>query len=213
MVKSALLVSVAFIFSNTLDAQTIGSWDLGVQVMQSAGSSAPDIFFGGQTSGVTQSAVALRATTDLLRLGRVRLRYSAQLLPIIRLGGVERYEELRTAETTTYVLGGSTNAYGFGLVPIGLDVAADVSSRVRLQLGVGAGIARFSTHVPVAGSRNRAFSAEMDGAVLINAGRDRWVHVGLRMKHISNGLTAWENPGVDNRMLFAGMSWRVRSPR
>ena len=131
----------------------------------------------------------------------------------IRLGGVERYEILRSGETTTYVLGGSTTSYGFGLVPIGLDVAADVSSRVRLQLGVGAGIARLSTHVPVAGSRNRAFSAEMDGAVLINAGRDRWVQVGLRMKHISNGLTAWENPGVDNRMLLVGMSWKVRAPR
>lgn len=211
--KRALAVGVALILTNTLDAQPIGSWDLGVQVMHSAGSSKPDIFFGGQTSGITQSAVALRATTDLLRLGRLRLRYAAQLLPIIRLGGVERYEVLRAGETTTYVLGGSTTSYGFGFVPIGLDVAADVSRRVRLQLGVGAGIARFSTHVPVAGSRNRAFSAEMDGTVLINAGRDRWVQFGLRMKHISNGLTAWENPGVDNRMLFVGMSWTVRAPR
>jgi Lipid A 3-O-deacylase (PagL) len=210
--RIALLAS-ALCISALLPAQSIGTWDIGIQAMHSPASSAPDIFFGGQTSGITHSGVALRATTDLLRLGRVHLRYSAQLLPIMRLGGVERYETLSTGTSTTYVLGGTAAAYGVGVVPIGLDVAADVSHRVRLQLGVGAGIARFSQHVPVAGSRHRAFTAEMDGTVLLDVGRDRWLNFGLRMKHVSNGLTAWENPGVDNRMLFAGMSWRFRAPR
>jgi Lipid A 3-O-deacylase (PagL) len=66
---------------------------------------------------------------------------------------------------------------------------------------------------PVAAARQRNFTVEWDAALLLNAGKNRWVQVGMRWKHISNGLTAWENPGIDNRMLFAGMSWRVHAPR
>ncbi|HYW50595.1 MAG TPA: acyloxyacyl hydrolase, partial [Gemmatimonadaceae bacterium] len=70
-----------------------------------------------------------------------------------------------------------------------------------------------SQHVPTAAGRQRNFTAEGDAMVLVNAGHDRWLQFGVRLKHISNGLTAYENPGVDNRMLFGGISWRVRAPR
>jgi Lipid A 3-O-deacylase (PagL) len=213
MVK-ATIATISLVLSATrTNAQNLGSWDLGVQMMHSPTTSTPNSFFGALTPGVTHSAIAIRASTDLLRLGPVRLRYSAQLLPLITLNGVERYESIRNDETTLYVLAGRTRAYGVGLVPIGLDVSVDMHPRVRLQASAGAGITRFNQHVPVVGGRQRNFTAEWDGAVLINTGRDRWVQLGMRWKHISNGVTAWENPGVDNRMLFAGMSWRVRAPR
>jgi hypothetical protein len=39
------------------------------------------------------------------------------------------------------------------------------------------------------------------------------VQLGIRWKHLSNGFTAYENPGIDNRMVFAGMSTRVHARR
>jgi Lipid A 3-O-deacylase (PagL) len=213
MVKGTIATISLALWATGANAQSLGSWDLGVQMMHSPTTSTPNSFFGALTPDVTQSAFAIRAATDLLRLGPVRLRYSAQLIPIITLDGVERYESIRNVETTLYVLAGRTRAYGVGLVPIGLDVSVDLHPRVRLQTSAGAGITRFNQHVPVAGGRQRNFTAEWDGAVLFDVGHARWVQLGVRWKHISNGVTAWENPGVDNRMVFAGMSWRVRAPR
>jgi Lipid A 3-O-deacylase (PagL) len=213
MVMRTLLSAALALLATNADAQSSGSWDLGAQLMHSPSTSTPNSFFGALTPGVSQSALAIRASTDLLRLGRIRLRYSAQLLPLLTLNGVERYERIKANESTLYVLSGQTRAYGIGIVPIGLDISADITPRVRVQAGAGAGVTRFNQHVPVAGGRQRNFTAEWDGAILVNAGRDRWVQLGMRWKHISNGVTAWENPGVDNRMLFAGMSWRVRAPR
>jgi Lipid A 3-O-deacylase (PagL) len=213
MVKSVSLTLAVVLSAPNAAAQSLGTWDLAAQLMHSPTTSTPNGFFGALTPGVTQSALAIRATTDLLRIGPVRLRYSAQLLPFMTLNGVERYERIKSEQSTLYVLGGQTRAYGIGFVPLGLDLSAAIHPRVRLQAGAGAGITRFNQHVPVAGGRQRNFTAEWDGGVLINAGRDRWVQLGMRWKHISNGVTAWENPGIDNRMLFAGMSWRVRAPR
>ncbi len=214
MVVRTVAILTALFLAQRSDAQGLGTWDLGSEIMISPRSSSPNAVFGGQTSGISQSALALRASTDLVRVGRVHLRYSAQLLPVVLLSNVEKYERLALRDASTlYVLQGTTRSFGVGIVPIGLDLVVDLSQRARLRFGAGAGIAAFSQHVPVAGGRRRNFSAEWDAAFQVNAGRDRWVTLGARWKHISNGLTAYENPGVDNRMLFAGMSWRIRVPR
>jgi hypothetical protein len=207
---TALLLIVS---ASRAGAQAVGSWEIGSQFMLSPSGSAPNSVFGGQAAGVNQSAIALRASADLLRIGPIMLRYSAQLLPMIRLDGVEQYTTISDPSSRTYVLNGRGPSYGIGFVPLGLDLSATLAPRVRVQIGGGVGMTRFSRNVPVAGSRQRNFSAEWDGLIAIGAGRDRWVQLGMRWKHISNGMTAWENPGIDNRMLFAGLSWRVRAPR
>ncbi len=203
----------ALLLTGRAMGQGAGEWEISTQIMNSVRPSAAGAVFAGQAVGVSQAAAAVRATTDLLRLGPVRLRYSAQVLPAIRLGGVEQYAALQVDGQTTYILSGTRTAYGIGVVPLGLDLATHLGPRVRLQAGAGVGIAGFTQHVPLAGSRRRNFTAEWDGMLMVRAGGARWLQLGMRWKHISNGNTAWENPGIDNRMVFAGMSWRVRAPR
>jgi hypothetical protein len=160
MVKSAALALAFVLSTSTTAAQGFGTWDVAAQLMYSPSTSSPNGFFGALTPGVTQSALAIRATTDLLRIGPLRLRYSAQLLPVITLAGVERYERLTSDDiSTVYVLDGTTRAYGVGFVPLGLDLSAAIHPRVRLQVGAGAGITRFNQHIPVAGGRQRNFTA------------------------------------------------------
>jgi len=205
--------AVALVAVSRAQAQDSGIWEISAQAMQSVGASTSVTVFDARAAGVTQSAIALRASTNLLRLGPASLRYTAQLLPVIRLGGVDRYTPLQNGAVTTYVLDGTREVYGVGVVPLGLELATRVGRRVKLQAGAGIGMAGFTQHVPYAASRQRNFIAEWDGALHLHAGGDRWVQLGARWRHISNGNTAWENPGIDNRMLFAGVSWRVRAPR
>lgn len=213
VIRGVVMACGGLALASTAAAQTTGAWDIGAQLMTTLAGSRPNSVFGGQASGIAQSALSIRASTDLLSSGRVHLRYSAQLLPLISLRGVERYSELPATGSRLYVVNGKTSAYGVGLVPIGLDVAVDVARRVRFQVGAGAGVYRFSQHIPLAAGRQRNFSAEWDGTVMFDTGRDRWLQLGVRWKHLSNGFTAYENPGIDNRMLVAGMSFRVGAQR
>ncbi len=213
VIRGFTTASACLALASPAAAQTIGAWDVAPQFMTTLAASTPNSVFGGQATGITQTAFAIRASTDLLHARRVHLRYTAQLLPIVYLRGVERYSELPATGSRLYVVNGKTSAYGVGLVPIGLDLAVDVARRVRFQLGAGAGLYRFSQHIPLAAGRQRNFSAEWDGTLMFDTGRDRWLQLGMRWKHLSNGFTAYENPGIDNRMLFAGMSVRVGARR
>ena len=208
MAACALLCAAA-----ALPAQSSGAWEIAAQGMTSTGPSVRDGFFGGQVSGVSQSALSVRATTDLLRVGPVRLRYSAQLTPLVVLRGVENYTELQGRYARLYVLSGTTRVSGIGFSPLGLDVAVNLGPRLRLQAGAATGVYRFSQSVPLAASRARNFTAEWDTQLSYQLGRGRAAQVGVRWRHLSNGYTAPENPGVDNRMVFGGMSWTVRAPR
>jgi hypothetical protein len=205
--------AAALVALTRAQAQDSGIWEISAQAMHSVGPSTSVTVFDARAAGVTQSAFALRASTNLLRLGPASLRYSAQLLPVIRLGGMDRYTPLQNGAVTTYVLDGTRTVYGVGVVPLGLELGTRVGQRVRLQAGAGIGIAGFTQHVPYASGRRTNVIAEWDGALQVHAGGERWVQLGARWRHLSNGNTAWENPGIDNRMLFAGVSWRVRAPR
>lgn len=213
MVARRLSVAAALLCATAVHAQSIGTWEIAVHGMSTTSPSIKDGFFGGQAAGVSQVALGLRASTDLVRLGRVRVRYSAQLIPLMRVSHVERYERLTSSAVTTYVLTGTTNAYGAGFTPLGLDLGIDLGHHLRIQGGAAAGVSRFTQHIPLAAGRQRNFSAEWDAMAMYDIGHGRSVQLGLRWKHLSNGYTAYENPGIDNRLLFGGMSWRVRAPR
>jgi hypothetical protein len=211
--RTAAALACSMLVSAPLTAQSSAIWEIGVQAMGDPGSSRPNGVFLGATRGVQQEALAIRATTDLLRLGPLRMRYTAQLLPVIQLRHVERYTELNDERGITYIITGQGTARGIGVTPIGLDLSAQIAPRLRLQGGGGLGIAAFSQNIPVAGARRRNFIAEWEAHLAVDLHHGRALQAGMRWRHISNGLTALENPGIDNRLLFVGLSWRIRAPR
>lgn len=209
----ARVASLLLLTGTVLRAQTAATWELGAEIMQRLSESRPNSVFGGQAVDIGESALSIRASTSLLRVGPVRLRYAAQLLPAIRMSGVETYEIVSRAVSNVYVITGRAPVYGIGIVPLGLDLDTPLGKRVHLGVGAGVGIAGFTRHVPVAASRQRAFTAEWGTRLRVELDAKRALVLGFRWKHTSNGLTAWENPGVDSRMFSAGLSWTVRAPR
>lgn len=196
-----------------LSAQETSPWSLSVDLMQSLKGSQPGSVFRGATRGIGESALSIRASTTLARMGPIRLQYVAQVLPLVRITGAEGATQLQGRLTPIYVLGDNKSAYGIGAVPFGLDLAAALGPRVRVSGGAGIGIAAFVRNVPVAASRQRAFTAEWGARVDIDVTRRRALTVGYRWKHTSNGMTAIENPGFDSRLIVVGLQQTVRIPR
>jgi len=196
-----------------LQAQETSPWALGVDLLHSGTGSRPGQVFQGATRGVGESAVALRAATTLARLGPVRLQYVAQLLPLVRVTGVESATALQGRLQQIFVLGDAAPAYGIGAVPLGLDLATQLGTRVRVSSGAGVGIATFSRNVPVAASRQRVFTAEWGARLEIDVAAGRALTLGYRWKHTSDGMTASENPGFDSRLFTVGIQRTLRIPR
>lgn len=215
VVRAGALLAITMLGSAApLRAQDSGAWQVGFDMLQSASGSRPGNVFSGQMRGVREQAVALRLSTSLARLGAVRLRYTAQVVPYQAMRGVERYTAFANGDTVTaYILQGYTTARGAGVVPLGLDLGVALGPRVLVSAGAGVGIAAFTQHVPVAGSRQRAFTAEWGTRLQLDLRRGRSLDIGYRWKHTSNGLTAYENPGVDSRLVTLGVGWTVRVPR
>lgn len=205
---SLLFAPLAPLAHTDLAAQAASrTWEFAAQ-LSTAPASREGGWFGGQVAGVTQSTLTLQASLDLVRVGPVALRYVAQLDPLVRLDGVERYERLAARDAPLYVIGGTTARHGIALVPLGLALEERLHPRVRLRAGTGLGVAGFTAHVPTAAGRQRNFIAQLETTASVRLGTATWLEGGMRWRHVSNGFTAWENPGLDSRLLVLGVSWR-----
>lgn len=185
-------------------APSRSAWDFGLQVAM-APASRNGGWFGGQAAGATQTSLTLLATRDLVRVGPLALRWVAQLDPVVRLGDVEAYTAVPGSFGPIYVLSGTTTAWGAVLVPLAIAGEVAPASRVRLAMSTGVGVAAFSRNVPTAAGRQRNFIAQVEASALVRIGRAQWLEGGLRLRHVSNGYTGWENPGVDSRLVFLGV--------
>jgi hypothetical protein len=84
------------------------------------------------------------------------------------------------------------------------------TSRVGLRLEGGVGILWGFSPIPAEGSRFN-FVSQLAGLVLVRAGTDRLVSLGVRRAHVSNlGLAGKDNPGLSFYSGVAGVSWPAR---
>jgi hypothetical protein len=180
------------------------AWTFGAEVQASVAPSTERGWLGGLTPGISQQTLALRASTALLDVGPWRLSYNASLLPVIRLNAVERGVRVPAPGEALFALQDPAPAWGVGIVPMALGTDLCVAPRLRLEAGIGIGIAGFSRAVPTISARRRNFIAEWDAGASVRVTRTRAVYVSLRSRHLSNGFTAPENLGLDNRLLVLG---------
>jgi hypothetical protein len=99
--------------------------------------------------------------------------------------------------------------YGVGVAPAGLRAEARVHPAVRLYAAAAAGVALFSRNVPVRDARRLNATAEWGGGAVVGAASGVAAQLGFKYHHLSNAYTAARNPGVDGRVFYAGVLWRV----
>jgi hypothetical protein len=194
----------------TLVAQSSDSraWSVTMELQGSTAASRAEGWFGGAASGVTQQAIAARFSTPLLTLGYVRLVYAATFVPAVRLGGVEKATQVPGSGGRIVALQRPGAAWGAGVVPMQLGVDLPLGSRVRFETNAGVGAAWFSRPIPTFAARQRNFVLQWDAGVSLGLTRTSALALGLTSRHLSNGFTAYENLGLDNRLLVMGLRLR-----
>jgi hypothetical protein len=99
--------------------------------------------------------------------------------------------------------------YGVGAAPLGLRLETRLGSRVRVYGAAAAGLVYFSRNVPVRDARRLNATAEWGGGAVVGAASGVAAQLGFKYHHLSNAYTAARNPGVDGRVFYAGVLWRV----
>ncbi|HSB64770.1 MAG TPA: acyloxyacyl hydrolase [Thermoanaerobaculia bacterium] len=101
-------------------------------------------------------------------------------------------------------------AYAVAVAPLLAWTYLPRTSRLGLRLEGAVGIFWGFSRIPAEGSRFN-FLDEFAGLILVRAGTDRVVSLGIRRVHVSNlGLAGSDNPGLSFYSGVVGLSWPAR---
>ena len=143
---------------------------------------------------------AIRYSRVLKNWRDIGFRYTIDLLPAaVVFQPKNGYEVLS---------GGQREAiYGAGISPVGMQLNFRRQHPLQPFGQISGGLLYFSRNVPVPGSSNFNFTFDF------GAGAQYFFHpksaftAGYRFHHLSNAETAPHNPGIDNNIIYGGLSW------
>ena len=142
----------------------------------------------------------------LVRKPRWTFAYAPEIVPLLVVSDNPRLVELRDEFGTFPAPGDEGPVLGFGFSPIGAELQRAVSSRVRLFGALAAGVVWFTRPTPTIFARKFNYTFEYGGGIQWRHSlRTSW-RVGYKFHHLSNNYTAYDNPGLDGHVFFAGVS-------
>lgn len=131
---------------------------------------------------------------------RVSISYSGELMPAAILFQPGQYlPQFSPAHAV----------YGFAVTPLGFTVDFARHRRVYPFVETNEGIIASSEPIPinVLGATGLNFLIDLGGGVRFKLGPRHLISLGYKFLHISNGFTSAVNPGVDNNVFYAGVSF------
>ena len=148
--------------------------------------------------------------TPVLRVGRVRLAYAPNLVPLVIVTNNPRYG---ADDVSGVVETGRAPVVGFGGSPVGLQASVPLSRRVAVHGAGAAGVLWFTDAIPIREARRFNLTLEWGGGLTVHSSSRRSVQVGYKFHHLSNLYTAQENPGIDANVFYVSVQYAVRLPR
>ena len=172
-------------------ANEIGVWSGFSPVSGSTVGGSPDRkFFIG----------ALRYSRVLLESRNIGLRYTIDLVPVAVV--------FQPKNGYKVLSGGRREAiYGAGIAPVGLQINFRRQHALQPFGEINGGLLYFTRNVPVPGSSNFNFTFDFGAGAQYFYRPKRALTAGYMFHHLSNAETAPHNPGIDNNIIFGGLSW------
>ena len=101
-------------------------------------------------------------------------------------------------------------AYAVAAAPVFAWTYLPMASRFGVRFEGGVGVFWGFSQIPAEGSRYNFFE-DFAGLILVRAGRENLVSIGVRRVHVSNlGLAGPDNPGLSFYSGVVGLSWPAR---
>jgi hypothetical protein len=142
----------------------------------------------------------------LVRTPRWTFAYAPEVVPVLIVSNNPRLVELSDEFGAFPAPGDPGPVWGFGFSPIGAELQRAVSDRTRLFGAAAVGAVWFTRPTPTIFARKFNYTFEYGGGIQWrHSPRTAW-RVGYKFHHLSNNYTAYDNPGLDGHVFFAGVS-------
>jgi hypothetical protein len=143
---------------------------------------------------------ALRYSRVLLQTRNIGLRYTIDLIPAAVV--------FQPKNGYKVLSGGQREAiYGAGMAPVGMQINFRRQHPLQPFGNISGGILYFARNVPVPGSSNFNFTFDFGAGAQYFYRPKRALTAGYMFHHLSNAETAPRNPGIDNNIIYGGLSW------
>jgi hypothetical protein len=143
---------------------------------------------------------ALRYSRVLLESRNIGLRYTIDLIPTAVV--------FQPKNGYKILSGGQREAiYGAGIAPVGMQLNFRRQHPLQPFGNISGGILYFTRNVPVPGSSNFNFTFDFGAGAQYFYRPKRALTAGYLFHHLSNAETAAHNPGIDNNIVYGGLSW------
>jgi hypothetical protein len=158
----------------------------------------------GSTIGVSPDRKfflsAVRYSRVLKNWHDIGFRYTIDLVPAAVV--------LQPKNGFQVLSGGQREAiYGTGISPVGFQINFRRQKALQPFAETNGGLLYFLRNVPVPGSSNFNFTFDFGGGAQYFYRPKRALTAGYLFHHISNAETAPHNPGIDNNIIFGGLSF------
>ena len=195
-----LLLTAAFLLTSCAAAQAGGHYGADNELGLWAGFSPQS----GSAIGVSPDRKfvlgAVRYSRVLKNWRDIGFRYTIDLIPAAVV--------FQPKNGFRVLSGGQREAiYGSGISPVGLQLNFRRQKALQPFAATNGGLLYFSRNVPVPRSSNFNFTFDFAAGAQYFYRPKRAFSAGYMFHHLSNAETAAQNPGVDNNIIFGGLSW------
>jgi hypothetical protein len=142
----------------------------------------------------------------LVRKPRWTFAYAPEIVPLLVVSDNPRVLELNDSFGTYLAPGDPGPVFGFGFSPVGAEVQRVISKHARLFGAFAGGVVWFTRPTPTIFARKFNYTLEYGAGIQWRHSRRTSWRIGYKFHHLSNNYTAFDNPGLDGHVFFAGVS-------
>lgn len=159
--------------------------------------------------------VGVQISRDVWRGAKAHLAYVGEVLPIllVRSGPpiTRTLDSTRVTDAKQLDRFRFREGYGFGLAPIGAELARQLAPGIHALLNVTAGALIFNKVVPYGAATMANFTVSPGAALEWQPVSRTRVAVGYTFHHLSNASFGQSNPGMNSQILFVRLAWMKRA--
>ena len=168
----------------------------------------------GPSAGGNFGMLAIRYSHVALESRSLKLRYTADLIPVAVLN-YPRNREFQGSGGTTQIVRDRRTVYGYGIAPGGLQLNFRRGKKYQPFAAGSVGIMYFTQVVPDlrtplnprATGAKLNFTAEMGGGLEIGLKNNKNLIIGYKYHHLSNLYTGNMNVGFNSNMVYTGLNF------
>ncbi len=161
----------------------------------------------GRTEDARFGLVAVRYARRFNNSDKVNLKYTLDIVPAAFLSNPD-FRFVQTSANTFRIDEFRRTSYAFGIIPVGLQINFRPRKKVQPFIEGSGGFFYFNKPIPGDIGTRFTFTADVGGGAEIRLKKGRAVTLGYKYFHLSNGNRGFQNPGIDNNLIYLGYTFK-----